>query len=184
MKKFKNMFLKAVIVPVLLLVMVVATHFNVKAQSVAVASPSYSTNITYTSAAATNLLVFTNSVKIAQVQVLAGATFANIGLYDNNATNATYTNAAYVTRLEYSTNAVSTFVSPLTGMTNIQTNLQWFETTVTNGISTNNFPTRNFVAPANTLGTYPVNILMSKGLAFSGTAGTNVTVIITYRVND
>lgn len=179
------MFLRTAVIPLVLLGMIVATHTsNTKAQSVAVLSPSYSTNIQYTSAAATNILVLTNSAKIVQVQVLAGATFANIGLYDNNATNATYTNAAYVTRLEYSTNFVSTFVSPLTGMTNIQTNLQWFETTVTNGISTNSFPTRNFVATANTLGTYPVNILMSKGLAFSGTAGTNVVVIITYRVND
>lgn len=146
--------------------------------------PSPTANFTAVTNTTTNgtYLLFTNSAKISNVQLIAGGTNYQLQMYDNNTTNTNYITSAYITRIEYATNQVSTYISPLTGTTNIQTNALWFEGNVTNGAATNQLPYRTFFAASNTLANYPVNVLISKGILFY--AQTNGTVIVTYRVND
>ena len=152
-------------------------------------TPALSTNYTYTwngTGANGNAILITNPCKIAQIQVLSDALGQVIGVYDNSVTNQTYTNQVFVTRTEVQSNMVITSVSPLTGITNIETNTVWTENVTTNS-STNtllNLPQRYFAAGPSSMATYPVNMIMAKGVALSLTKGTNVSVIITYRIND
>lgn len=130
----------------------------------------------------TNIL--TNACKISQVQIAAGAVPAIIDLYDNSVTNFTYTNAQYITLTNYTTNYVTTNISPLTGVTNIFTNLVLLTTNLTVAAGTNQLPYRTYIAAANTLATYTINDINSKGISFRFNAGTNVVVLVTYRPND
>jgi len=179
----KNNIFKNIASKVLLLMAALFT-FNVSAQ---INTPSQTPALTVFS---NNLVtggyfpLLTQAVKIAQVQVLAGATNAGyIFIYDNNVTNATYTNGSYVTRAEFQTNQVYTFISPLTGTTNLQTNAYWAEVTVTNPAATNNLPGRAFPVAAGTMATYPVNMIMAKGVSFFSSSS-NLTLVVTYRIND
>lgn len=125
-------------------------------------------------------VLLTNPTKIASIQIMT-ATNVVVQLYDSE-TGTNLTNAAYVTRLEYLTNWITTNISPLTGTTNIQTNSQLYEATVTNAAATNQLPYKSYAALANTLATYPVNVLCSKGVLVYVPVG--CTVGITYRPND
>lgn len=130
----------------------------------------------------TNIL--TNACKISQVQIVGGATTAIIDMYDRNNTNFFFTNAAYATLTNYTTNVVTTNISPLTGFTNIFTNLQLVTLTITNAANTNQIPYHTYIAAPNTLATYTVNDVNSQGISLRFNAGTNVTVLVTYRPND
>ena len=135
----------------------------------------FSTNL---ATASTNLLL-TGDVKIAQIQLIGGANqAATVKFYDNNVAGNTNVLAAVTTRVEYVTNLALTNITSA-GLTNIQTNTVWYETTVTNAASTNLLPSRIFIAPINTVATYPVNFVFVNGIVAS--TDTNVTVIVTYR---
>lgn len=178
--KFKNILIKSLALIGLIGALAIPANAQIN-----VPSPTYSYAIA-TNLPATNgyyVLFSTNtSVKIASVQILAGAANAQVNIYDNNITNSTYTNNTYVTQTNYTTNVVYQYVSPLTGMTNNQTNFYLFSGTVTNGPNTNALPYTPFFAQANTMATYNVNLLFSKGIALY--ANTNCAILIRYRVND
>lgn len=125
-------------------------------------------------------VLYTNPAKIARIQIMT-ATNVVVQVYDSN-TGTNLTNAAYTTRLEYVTNWVTTNISPLTGTTNIQTNSQLFETNVTVAAGTNQLPYQSYAVLANTLGTYTVNVLCSRGILVYTPVG--CTVAVTYRPND
>lgn len=149
-----------------------------------VASPSLMTNYTVLTTA-NDVVLITNACKIAQVQVLGGAagTTTIVQLYDNNATNTTYTNVAYTNILIYPTNIVQTTVSPLTGVTNIYTNSMLFETNTGVAAATNGIRFSTFAAPGGTIATYSVDIINVKGLLLTSSS-TNGSVFITYRNNN
>lgn len=148
-------------------------------------TPAYTAISNFTTVAAPSYgLVLTNAAKIARVQIAAGASPVVIDIYDNNITNFQVTNAAYATLTNYTSNVVYTSVSPLTGITNIQTNLSYVTATVTNAAATNIPPYRSFVAAANTLATYDVDMLQVKGIAYRVNTNNGGTLLITYRPND
>ena len=150
--------------------------------NVGVPSPSFITNYSFNTLIQTNIVLLSNTCKISQIQLMAGGTNFLVNFYDNNLTNTTVTNSAYTNLLGYSTNIVQTTVSGLTGVTNIYTNTMWFETNVTVGQATNQLPYRTYIAPLNTMATYPVNIITTKGIMISSSQ--SGTVIVTYRIND
>lgn len=147
-------------------------------QLYAQATYSVFTNVT----AGGPVLLYTNSAKISQIQVLAGANNVTVQLLDNNVTNLTYTNGVYTNLVTYTSNIVYQTISPLTGMTNNQTNFQLYEAMVQVPANTNNLPFLIYGAQANTMATYPINYLASRGILIN--PSTNCTIMVTYRVND
>lgn len=152
-----------------------------------VASPT-ATFTASTNFAGTNILsqLITNSAKISRIQLLnlGGAAIApTIQFYDSTNLVTNYSYAAFTNRIEYTTNLVTTYVSPLTGTTNIQTNLVWFETNVVTASNLVQIPFKSYPALSNVLSTFDVNLLVSKGLLVYSPA-TNVQVFVTYRPND
>ena len=128
-------------------------------------------------------LMFVGACKVAQVQILAGSTAVTIGVMDANYAGVVWTNSAYTTLTNYSTNLPYSYVSPLTGTTNLQTNTVIVTTSLSVAAGTNNLlPAYTFFAQPNTLATYPVNLLMSKGIVV--TNSTNCSFNLVYRIND
>lgn len=157
----------------------VNAQFNVGSPTVA-----FTVQTNFITAVTTNLILLTNPCKIANIQLIAGANATNgfqVDLFDNNATNVTITNAAFTNRVEFTTNQVTTTISPLTGVTNIFTNLQFFETNIVFGTATNNLPFRSFFAVTGTGSSYNVSIINDKGIMVR--ASTNGIVAVTYRLN-
>lgn len=140
-------------------------------------SLSLMTNLT----AGGQFTLLTAPSKISQIQVMSGANNVTVQFYDNNVTNLTFTNAAYTNQINYISNVVYSSVSPLTGMTNLQTNSMLVSSITNVAANTNNLPTWNVAAMANTLATYPVNLLFDRGISIN--ASTNCTVLISYRPN-
>ena len=116
-------------------------------------------------------------------------------LYDNAYSNIIYTNQAYNTITNYSTNVVYTYISPLTGLTNNMTNTMIVEVTNSVAASTNNLltPIGTWAAAPSTTPIFYLNGaspsqgpiaggLFSKGVVL--TLSTNGGAIIVYRVND
>ena len=154
-------------------------------------TPSPTENYTIsTNFAGTNILsqLLTNASKIARIQLSYGGGgtqpySANIQFYDATNMMTNYAFSAFTNRLEYVTNIVTTYVSPLTGTTNIQTNSQWFET---NSVTASNLlqaPFKSYPAISNVFASYDVNLLVSKGLLIYSPV-TNLSVVVTYRPND
>lgn len=144
-------------------------------------SPTYSFSATTNYTANGYYLLLTNPCKISSITLMAGSTNFQVDIFDNNATNSTVTNAAYATLTSYITNVVSTNVG-LAGITNVMTNTYLFEGTITNAQATVNLPFRTFLVVSNTLATFPVNMLQTKGVSVH--AYTNGTILVNYRVND
>lgn len=177
--KIKNLF-KSIVLAVSLGVIGL---FNAQAQFNSPSPTQALTVVTNITTSPGYYLLSTNAAKIGAVQVAAGGTNVILEVYDNNSTNFTFTNAAYATLISYVTNTVTTSISPLTGVTNIETNLTLFTGTITNAASSNNqLPYRSFVAAANTAPISLVNMINSRGIAFYISAPG--TVLITYRPND
>jgi hypothetical protein len=143
-------------------------------------TPAFTTNLTISNP--TDTLLVSNACKIAQVSVI-GVGLTTVNIYDNNFTNTTYTNVAYTNVTQYASNIVSSFVSPLTGTTNTQTNTLWFETNVVVAAATNNLPFRTFIAPNGIMSTYNIDMIMVKGILVTSSS-TNGQVLITYRNNN
>lgn len=149
---------------------------SVKAQNnVGLLSVSTNNPVGFTS------LLLTNACKIAQLQILAGASGTIVDLYDNNLTNMTYTNLAYTNFVQYITNLVSTTIG-VTGVTNLQTNSVLYTATNVVALTTNNaLPYTSYPCQANTLATYPLSELQSKGIAIR-VSNTNASIIVRYRL--
>ncbi len=143
-------------------------------------SPAFTTNINISNP--TDVVAVTNASKIAQVSVI-GVGLTTVNIYDNSFTNTTYTNVAYTNVTQFSTNVVSTFVSPLTGTTNTFTNTLWVETNVVVAAATNQLPFRTFIAPNGIMSTYNIDMIMVKGILVTSSS-TNGQVLITYRNNN
>lgn len=137
-----------------------------------------STNV---AVASTNLILI-GPAKAYQLQILAGATSpVTVKLYDS-ITGNTNISPAFVGYTNYLTNVTYSYVSPLTGMTNFQTNSMIAGVSITNAASTNILQSYVFYAQANTLATYNINFLPTKGIVVE--TSTNASVTIAYRVND
>lgn len=149
-------------------------------------TPAYtvSTNFGALSATVSYFTLLTNAAKISQVQIIGGAGVTVMDMYDNSVTNFSYTNGAYATLTNYTSNVVYQTISPLTGVTNNFTNLQLVTVTITNAANTNVIPYRTYIAAPNTLATYTVNDINSKGISVRVNASTNATILVTYRPND
>lgn len=130
--------------------------------------------------------LYTNSAKISKITLTAPSANvvpALVNLYDSATTNSTFTNGAYTTVVTYPSNVVTTSISPLTGMTNIETNLMLVTGGVSVAAASNNpLPFRTFPVGAGTSVTYDVNSINSRGIMVF--ASTNVLVVVTYRIND
>lgn len=138
-----------------------------------------STNV---AVASTNLILI-GPAKAYQLQILAGATSpVTVKLYDNNVTGNTNIAPAYIGYTNYLTNVTYSYISPLTGTTNFQTNSMIAGVSITNAASTNILQAYVFYAQANTLATYNINFLPVKGIVVE--TSTNASVTIAYRVND
>jgi hypothetical protein len=147
-------------------------------------TPSY-TVVTNTGTNSGFFLILTNAAKIANVQVVGGTTYSSVNIYDDKNGTGLWTNSAYATLSNYVSNVVYTSVSPLTGVTNIQTNLQLVTVTVTNAAATNTLPYRTFVAAPNTVSSYNVDMIQARGITlYANSNGSGTTVVITYRPND
>jgi hypothetical protein len=144
-------------------------------------TPAFTTNLLISNP--TDTVLVSNSCKVAQVSVLGIGSYTLVNIYDNNATNTTYTNVAYTNVTQYSSNVVTTFVSPLTGTTNTLTNTLWFETNIVVAAATNQLPYRSFIAPGGIMSTYNIDMIQSKGILVTSSS-TNGQVLITYRNNN
>jgi hypothetical protein len=121
--------------------------------------------------------------KVSSVQILAGVNALTVNLFDTGGAYTNYTNSAYTTTQSYMSNIQYSYISPLNGTTNIQTNYYLYTGALAVAANTNNpYPYLSFPCQASVLATYPVNYLASRGLTISTT--TNCTVVITYRIND
>lgn len=149
---------------------------------------------TATFIASTNFLtaglsqMITNSAKVARIQIIYGGggtqpTVDTVQFYDSTNSLTNYAFGAFTNRIEYITNQVTTFVSPLSGTTNIQTNQVWFETNSVTASNLVQLPFKSYFGISNVLTTYDVNLLLAKGLLVY-TPLTNVQVFVTYRPND
>ena len=90
--------------------------------------------------------ITTNRANVHAIQLSSAAT-GIVQFYDSNNTNApflgiNYTNNTYWTQQSYTTNLVSTYISPLTGTTNVFTNSGVYTYYVTNSPGTNALPTK------------------------------------------
>lgn len=185
-RKIKNSYktiLKVSSVVLFIGTILLCSQHKAKAQ-INVSSPTF-TFVAFTNTTTSNYYsLITNSCKIAKIQLFANsATVSYINLYDSATTNSSGTNGAYTNYLSYTTNIATTNISLLTGITNIQTNLVFYETNVSFAAATNALPFRTFAVGPSSSATYDnLNLLMSRGAAFL--ANTNITVIITYRIND
>jgi 5-keto 4-deoxyuronate isomerase len=145
------------------------------AQNVAISIVS--TNLT---SASTNLLAV-GALRVNQLQISAGSQPVTLTVYDSGVNSNYYLMPAYVGYTNYVTNVVTTYISPLTLTTNVQTNSMIVGYNVTNSASTNLYPSYTFLAAANTLATYPVSILTTRGLVVVN--NTNCTVSASYYGN-
>jgi hypothetical protein len=135
-----------------------------------------STNVT---AGGTHLLSTSGAV-ISSITVTAGSTDpVTIKFYDNSAADITYTNAAYTTFQQYTTNLVTTNTTS-TGVINIMTNSVKYNAALSVAAATNDRPISSTVsAVAGGQGTSTGNLIMTRGIVF--TSDTNATVTITYK---
>lgn len=136
-----------------------------------------STNLT---SASTNLLTIIPG-RIYQLTLSAGSQNAQVTLYDNNVKGNTNISPAYIGYTNYTTNLASTYISALTGTTNIQTNSVIFGGFVTNTASTNLLPGTTYFVQANTVVTYPIAWVTTKGVV--AVNDTNVAIALFYRGN-
>lgn len=149
-------------------------------------SPTFTFTAYTNFAAAGYASLYTNSAKVSKITLTAPSANvvpAIVQLYDSSTTNATFTNAAYTTVVTYPSNVVTTSISPLTGMTNIETNLMLVTGGVSVAAASNNpLPFRTFPVGAGQTVTYDVNTVNARGIMVM--ANTNVLVVVTYRIND
>lgn len=130
------------------------------------------------------VLLTTNRAQVHSIQLLSTAA-GTATFYDSDNTNAPffgicYTNDTYWTRASYATNYVTTYVSPLTGTTNVFTNAGTWTYFVTNAANTNYLNAAfgsawaaNIPFTANNL-----NLMFSRGVTMR--TSTNVSWIIGY----
>lgn len=140
----------------------------------------------FTVGTTTSFLLVSNSVgstsnisRISQIQVLASTNLVLLDILDSNTNNTNYTFSGYTNTISYATNITTTNISPLNGYTNFTTNIGIFTTNNAVAAGTNALPYTSYPAQANTLATYPVNLIMTKGVVVR--VNTNATLIITYR---
>ena len=128
----------------------------------------------------TNIVALTNGGYILDnIQVIPSGTNTTTMLYDWDNKVITYTNDVYVTRQQYSTNVVRTFVTSA-GVTNSLTNAALYTRVFTNAASTNAIsPLLTVVTPSGTVGTYTLNFPLINGLTVSNNVTS--TVIANYR---
>lgn len=106
-----------------------------------------------------------------------------VEFFDNGSISApyygtNYTNASFVSRTSYATNYVTSYVGQ-NGYTNWYTNTGTWTQNVTNAAGTNGLsPTIALVQAANTVGTYPVDALHVRGIAFR--TSTNASIVVYY----
>lgn len=140
-------------------------------------------------------LVIAGPAKVFSIQLLPGSTnLLQASLYDNKYSNIIYTNQAYATLTNYSTNVISQYISPLTGMTNNMTNVMIVVATNNVAASTNNllYPQGTWAAAASTAPIFYLNAAGPLGAVNGGvfaqgvvlTLSTNGGAIIVYRSGD
>lgn len=128
-------------------------------------------------------LLSTNRASVYSVEVTS-ANPAVITLYDCDSVAApffgtNYTNAAYTSRIAYSTNLVTSYVGT-TGFTNWYTNAGLFTLTTTNAANTNALPSMAaFVVSGGTYAVYNIDALFARGIC--ATITTNASMVINYR---
>lgn len=131
------------------------------------------------------IIVTTNRASVYSVELTATAN-ALVSFYDIDVTNApyygtNYVNASYVSRTSYTTNLVTSYVG-YNGYTNWYTNQGIFTLTVTNAANTNALaPLLSAVVGANTLTTYSVDALFTRGIVAVASSGTNINIVVNYR---
>lgn len=125
---------------------------------------------------------------------------ATVKFYDNNATNTTYTNGAYVKAVQYTTNQLQTFISYSAGGVPTATNNYYIATTdlsgtnkiyVTNTVQYTAFTTigagtvsnmpvmLQLYVPANSYVQYSdVGLNLAQGILVANTGSTNVDITL------
>ena len=126
-------------------------------------------------------IVLTNRVKIVDVQLLSGANNNIVWFFNNNSLvngGTNYVTSLYNSTSVYPTNYVTSFVG-YNGWTNYYTNAGQWTFTVTNAAATNALsPMGVFASAANTIGNYPCDMLMERGVVI--TSQTNTQLILYY----
>ena len=131
----------------------------------------------------TNVFILTTNRAIVHSIQLSSTVTGIANFYDCDITNppiygVNYTNNTYWTRASYPTNLVTTYISPLTGTTNIFTNSGTFTYFVTNAPNTNNLPIQYSAPFAANLPYFQtgLNLVFARGIVM--TTGTNVNYAI------
>lgn len=133
----------------------------------------------YTQLSTNSLL--TIPVTVSTIQVSASSSnAATVIFYDTAYGSNVYAVAENITRSNYVTNMVSTYVTT-TGVTNYLTNRVLYTASVTNAANANTpLPaSATFTVPAGLTTTFPVELVFSRGVLVK--ANTNVTVNVTYQ---
>lgn len=128
----------------------------------------------------TNILLSTPAT-VSTIQVSASSSnAATVIFYDTAYGSNVYAVAQNITRSNYVTNAVSTYVTT-TGVTNYLTNTVLYTASVTNAANANTpMPAAaTFTVPAGLTTTFPVELVFSKGILVK--VNTNATVNVTYQ---
>lgn len=137
---------------------------------------------TLSSGGTNTFLITTNRALVHSVQVSSAATGV-MQLWDADNTNApfygvNYTNNTYWTRASYATNLVATYISPLTGTTNVFTNSGIFTYFVTNSPGTNPLPTAFASAFTANIGNVSsgLNLVFARGIVLTTTTNVNYSI--------
>lgn len=132
------------------------------------------------------IILTTNRGSAYSIEITASAN-ALVNFYDIDVTNApyygtNYVNSSFVSRTTYPTNYVYSFVGS-NGYTNWYTNQGVFTLNVTNAANTNALsPIFSAVVAGNTYATYSVDNLFVRGLVAVAPTGTNVSIVVNYRM--
>lgn len=117
---------------------------------------------------------------------LSSAVAGTVQFYDNSGTNTVggtnYIASAYTGYTNYITNTVATNYVGTTGVTNYYTNSGLWTVSYSVPLSTNALnPTAAFAVAGGTVGSYPVDLLFSRGVNVR--VSTNISVVLYYVPN-
>lgn len=130
-------------------------------------------------------LLSTNNASVYSVEITSSSV-AMLQFFDMDSLAAPYygtnsTNGAWVGRLTYPTNYVTSFIG-YNGYTNYYTNVGMWTISQTNAASTNALsPLFTAVTAGNTYAVYNVDALFSRGISVLANPCTNVSIVINYR---
>lgn len=115
---------------------------------------------------------------------LSSATAGTVQFFDNSGTNTlggtNYIASAYTGYTNYITNTVATNYVGTTGVTNYYTNSGLWTASYSVPLSTNALsPTAAFAVAGGTVGSYPVDLLFSRGVNVR--VSTNISVVLYYQ---